>query len=101
MTLIAQSVDSSEALSAHIYDLLNSHFLLQALHVAAMLRIADLLADGPPSIDDPASATQTHGASLHPQRLCDASRAVGTAWSEIERASASVCRMTGGDRHAV
>ena len=48
-----------------MYDLLNSHFLVQALPVAATLGLADLLADGPRSVDDLASTTQTHVTSLH------------------------------------
>lgn len=38
---------------------------MQALHVAADLGLADLLADGPKSVDDLAAATRADSASLH------------------------------------
>ncbi len=37
----------------------------QALHAAAELGVADVLADGPRPLDDIAAATETHAASLH------------------------------------
>lgn len=45
--------------------LLMGYRLSQAIHVAATLGIADLLAAGPRSSDDLAAATQTHGPSLY------------------------------------
>jgi hypothetical protein len=45
--------------------MLNAHFLAQALHVAAMLRIADLLADGPKSVEELAQASSAHPPSLY------------------------------------
>ena len=40
--------------------LVNGYQVTQAIHVAAVLGIADLLADGPRSSDDLAAATETH-----------------------------------------
>jgi hypothetical protein len=44
---------------------LQAYRISQAIHVAATLGIADLLADGPRSSDDLAQATQTHAPSLY------------------------------------
>jgi SAM-dependent methyltransferase len=46
-------------------QLLNSFLTVQALHVAAGLGIADLLADGPVSVEDLAAATGAHRPSLY------------------------------------
>jgi hypothetical protein len=46
-------------------QLLNGHCVEQALHVAAVLGIADLLADGAKGVDELASATGAHGPSLY------------------------------------
>ncbi len=45
--------------------LLNGHCVEQALHVAAVLGIADLLMEGVKSSDELASATATHEPSLY------------------------------------
>jgi hypothetical protein len=37
----------------------------QSIYVAAELRIADLLANGPKTVDELAAATKTHAGSLH------------------------------------
>ena len=47
--------------------MLNGFLTVQALHVAAFLGIADLLASGPQSVDELAAATGAHRSSL--QRL--------------------------------
>jgi len=48
-----------------MYGMLNSHFLVQALYVAATLGIADLLADGARTINELAEASASHAASLY------------------------------------
>jgi hypothetical protein len=48
-----------------MYELLNAHILVQALHVAAKLRIADLLADGSRTVDELARASACHPPSLY------------------------------------
>jgi hypothetical protein len=48
-----------------MYGVLNAHFLVQALHVAATLRIADLVADGPKSVQELAQASSSHAPSLY------------------------------------
>jgi DNA-binding IclR family transcriptional regulator len=55
--------------------LIDGYKVSQAIHVAATLGIADLLADGPRGSDDLAAATETHPGSLH--RLLRALAAVG------------------------
>ena len=45
--------------------MVNGYQVTQAIHVAAVLGIADLLADGPRSSDDLAAATGAHAPSLH------------------------------------
>src|SRR5215217_4804980 len=45
--------------------MLNGHCVEQALHVAAVLGIADLLADGARSADEVASADGAHAPSLY------------------------------------
>jgi hypothetical protein len=54
----------------------------QAVHVAASLGIADLLADGPRESDDLAAQTDTHASSLY--RLLRALAAVGVLHEEDE-----------------
>jgi hypothetical protein len=48
-----------------MYGMLNAHFLAQALHVAATLKIADLLADGLRTVEELAEASSSHPASLY------------------------------------
>src|SRR4051794_21163494 len=51
--------------SSQMLDILNAFLTVQALHVAAVLGIADLLADGPATIDDLVTATGAHRPSLY------------------------------------
>jgi hypothetical protein len=53
-----------EPLPVQMYGMLNAHILGQALHVAATLGIADLLADGPKSVEELAQASSSHAPSL-------------------------------------
>ena len=55
-------VDSS---SAGLLRLIYGYQVTQAIHVAAVLGIADELADGPRAVGDLASATATHAGALH------------------------------------
>jgi hypothetical protein len=50
---------------AQMLGMLNSFLIVQALHVAAVLGIADLLAGGPRSVPDLASATGADRSPLH------------------------------------
>jgi hypothetical protein len=63
--------------------LVNGYQVTQALHVAAVLGIADLLADGPRSSDDLAAATETHPGALY--RLLRALAGVGVFREEEDR----------------
>jgi hypothetical protein len=45
--------------------MLNAFLSVQAIHVAASIRVSDLLADGPKSVDELAAATKTDRSSLH------------------------------------
>jgi Dimerisation domain len=47
-----------------IYQLASAHYVSQALHVAAHLGIADLLAQGPQTPEALAAKARTHGGSL-------------------------------------
>jgi len=51
--------------SVRLLDLVNGFKVSQAIHVAATLRLADLLRDGPRSCSDLAAATGTHPDSLY------------------------------------
>src|SRR5712691_9931004 len=61
----APSTQPQEPLPIQMYGMLNSHFLVQALYVAATLGIADLLADGARTINELAEASASHAASLY------------------------------------
>lgn len=61
----------------------NGYQVSQALHVAAALGIADLLADGPRSTEDLAAACGAHPDSLH--RLLRALGTIGVVAAEPER----------------
>lgn len=50
---------------SHMLGLLNAFLTVQALHVVAALGIADLLANGPRTVDDLAAATGAHPPSLY------------------------------------
>src|SRR5438105_2095719 len=65
MTAATISAQAQQPLPVQMYDMLNAHMLVQALHVAATLRIADLLAEGPRTVDELAKASSSHTASLY------------------------------------
>src|ERR1700736_6362813 len=65
MTAPTIPAQAQEPLSMQMYGMLNAHFLAQALHVAATLKIADLLADGPRTVEELADASSSHPASLY------------------------------------
>ena len=60
---------------ATLLQMMTGYWVSQALHVAAKLGIADLLADGPVDCKDLAAATNTHAPSL--QRVLRALASVG------------------------
>jgi SAM-dependent methyltransferase len=60
---------------ATLLQMMTGYWISQALHVAAKLGIADLLADGPVDCEDLAAATDTHAPSL--QRVLRALASVG------------------------
>jgi hypothetical protein len=55
----------SREVAPRMLQLLNAFLTVQALHVAAALRIPDLLADGPATADNLAVDTGAHGPSLY------------------------------------
>ena len=61
--------DSTETVAppppATLLQMMTGYWVSQALYVAAKLGVADLLVDGPRSVDDLATATQAHALSLH------------------------------------
>jgi SAM-dependent methyltransferase len=59
----AKSADLPPRLA--LFQLVTSHYISRAIHVAARLNVADLLADGPRLVDNLATATGTHGPSLN------------------------------------
>lgn len=63
--------------------LVNGYQVTQAIHVAAVLGIADLLADGPRRSDDLAAATKSHPEALY--RLLRALAGVGVFREEEDR----------------
>jgi hypothetical protein len=65
MTAPTVPAQAQQPLPVQMYGMLNAHMLVQALHVAATLRIADLLANGPRTIEDLAEASSSHPASLY------------------------------------
>ncbi len=65
MTTPANPAQAHEPPPFQMYGMLNAHALVQALHVAATLGIADLLADGPRTVEELASATSTHAEALY------------------------------------
>ena len=69
--------------AAELRRLVNSYQLSQAIHVAAVLGIADLLADGPRSSDELAEATETSPRALY--RLLRALAAFGLFREEDDR----------------
>jgi hypothetical protein len=69
--------------AAELRRLVNSYQLSQAIHVAAVLGIADLLADGPRSSDELAEETGTNSRALY--RLLRALAAFGLFHEDDER----------------
>lgn len=67
--------DTSQRPSLALRRLVNGYQTTQAIHVAAVLGIADLLADGPRSCDDLAAASGAHPGALY--RLLRALSGVG------------------------
>lgn len=63
--------------------LVNGYQVTQAIHVATVLGIADLLVDGPRSSDDLAAATATHAGTLY--RVLRALASVGVFREEADR----------------
>jgi RimJ/RimL family protein N-acetyltransferase len=74
---------ASASPAAVLRRLVNGYQVSQAIHVAATLGIADLLADGPRTSDDLAAATATHPRSLY--RLLRALASVGVFHEEDGR----------------
>ncbi|MFN2568601.1 MAG: methyltransferase [Candidatus Dormibacteria bacterium] len=62
---MADDVGAPRAAPSQVLELLNAFLTAQALHAAAMLGIADLLAAGPATMDDLATATSAHAPSLY------------------------------------
>ena len=69
--------------AAELRRLVNSYQLSQAIHVAAVLGIADVLADGPRSSDELAAATETDPRALY--RLLRTLAAFGLLHEDDER----------------
>src|SRR5262245_17580682 len=65
MTTSGSQSPVPEPMPMQMYGLLTGHLLVQALHVAATLRLADLLADGPKRVEELAQASATHAPSLY------------------------------------
>src|SRR6202521_393204 len=59
------NANSRPEASAEMLRMLNAFLTVQALHVAAFLGIADMLAAGPKSVDELASETKADRSSLH------------------------------------
>jgi len=57
--------ETARPTSATLLLLINGYMASQAIHVAAELGVADLLADGAKSAGELAQATETHASSLH------------------------------------
>jgi len=57
--------DSAAQPSAEMLRMLNSFLTVQAIHVAASLGVADLLAGGPRTVDELAAASKADSSSLH------------------------------------
>jgi len=72
---IAKSASETTASAARLLEILTGSWMSQAMYVAAELNIADLLADGPKTLEELAGATGTHAPSLH--RLLRALASVG------------------------
>lgn len=67
---------------SRMLHLLNGFLTVQAVHAAAALGLADLLADGPRTADDLAAATDAHGPSL--RRLLRALTGSGVVRQEAD-----------------
>jgi DNA-binding transcriptional ArsR family regulator len=62
---MATDAGSPGQVPSRMLQILNAFLTVQALHVAAVLRIADRLADGSQSVDDLANGTGAHRESLY------------------------------------
>jgi hypothetical protein len=60
-----QNPKTPESLATRLLEMLNSHWITQALYVAAELGLPDLLAPGPQSSASLAQAMSVHAPSLH------------------------------------
>ena len=67
--------DSTPSLRDDMLQMVNGYELSRAIHVAAVLGVADFLMDGPRTVDDLAAATGAHAPTLH--RLLRALASVG------------------------
>jgi hypothetical protein len=59
------SAQRSSTPAGKLIEMMAMRHVPQSLHAAAVLGIADLLADGPKTIDELAHATETHSPSLY------------------------------------
>jgi len=73
---VNRSPDPDEPPAVTAGRMVNGHWLAQAIFVAVELRIPDLLAEGPASSDDLATATETDASALHRLLRALASHAV-------------------------
>lgn len=80
---LARDATATSAPADTLVNIVRGYRAAQALSAAATLGIADLLADGPRSVDDLAEATSTHAASLY--RLLRALASVGVFAEDDER----------------
>ncbi len=80
---MASSDPAPERPAAALLRLVNGFQVTQAIHVAAVLGIADLLRDGPRGSEDLAAATGAHAGALY--RLLRALASVGVLREEAER----------------
>lgn len=83
--MVGGAVQSELAPRDALWELENGHFAAQAVHVAARLGIADLLRDGPLTVDELANATGSHAPTL--RRLLRALASVGIFVEEADAGS--------------
>jgi O-methyltransferase domain/Dimerisation domain len=79
----AAPTERGESAAEALRRLVDGYQVSQAIHVAAALGIADLLADGPRTADDLATLSDSHPASLY--RLLRALASVGVLHEDDER----------------
>lgn len=78
-----QNGSSTKPAQYAIFEMACGYWVSQSLYVAAKLGIADLVADGPKTADELATATKMHGPSLH--RLLRALASKGVFAEDDER----------------